>query len=157
MRRESVGHEVELSVWRDEGDSPVVLESCQSYAPFFSRKGDDRRESVRIRAGRADSRVGVVDCEQSVVKRGISQSVANTKIVNHGNATDFCFYNNNNDNDNKSETRTTTSITTSIPTTYNCTGHIYIENNSCGQGWTWTEQSKSSLEDSRANPDGNGA
>ena len=33
VRGESVGHEVELPVWGDEGDRAVVLESCQPHTP----------------------------------------------------------------------------------------------------------------------------
>lgn len=37
MRRQSVRHEVELSVWWDEGDSAVVLEASEPHAPVEQR------------------------------------------------------------------------------------------------------------------------
>jgi len=33
VRRESVGHQIELSVWGNERDRPIVLESCEPHTP----------------------------------------------------------------------------------------------------------------------------
>lgn len=53
VRRQSVRHQVELSVWRDEGDSAVVLEASEPHAPSATATQNIREDISKVRTRHA--------------------------------------------------------------------------------------------------------